>query len=41
MDEDIKVRTVAPKLGEHNAAVFGTVGVSEAELKALREKGVV
>jgi len=41
MDDDIKVRTVAPKLGEHNAAVFGAVGVSEAELKALKEKGVV
>lgn len=41
MDDDIKVRAVAPKLGEHNAMVFGAVGVSEAELKALREKGVV
>ena len=41
MDEDIKVRTVAPKLGEHNATVFGTVGVSDAELKALKDKGVV
>ncbi len=41
MDDDIRVRTVAPKLGEHNAAVFGAVGVSDAELRALREKGVV
>jgi len=37
----IKVRSVAPKLGQHNAAVFGRLGVSEAELERLRGKGVV
>ena len=36
-----KVRTVAPKLGQHNPEVFGRLGVTEAELKALRAKGVV
>jgi len=39
--DGIRVRAVAPKLGQHNAEVFGRVGVAEAELKALREKKVV
>jgi crotonobetainyl-CoA:carnitine CoA-transferase CaiB-like acyl-CoA transferase len=34
----IKVRSVAPKLGEHNAEVFG---LTEADLKALRAKRVL
>ena len=41
MGDRITVRTVAPKLGQHNAEVFGSVGVSEADLKALKAKGVV
>jgi crotonobetainyl-CoA:carnitine CoA-transferase CaiB-like acyl-CoA transferase len=39
--EGVRVRAVAPKLGQHNAEVFGALGVAEAELKALREKKVV
>jgi len=39
--DGIRVRAVAPKLGQHNAEVFGRVGVAEAELKVLREKKVV
>jgi crotonobetainyl-CoA:carnitine CoA-transferase CaiB-like acyl-CoA transferase len=34
----IKVRTTAPKLGQHNAEVFG---LTEADLKALRAKRVL
>lgn len=39
--ESIRVRAVAPKLGQHNAEVFGPLGVGAAELKALREKRVL
>jgi crotonobetainyl-CoA:carnitine CoA-transferase CaiB-like acyl-CoA transferase len=39
--DGIKVRAVAPKLGQHNAEVFGALGVGEAELKGLRAKGVL
>ncbi len=39
--EAIRVRTVAPKLGQHNAEIFGRLGVSEADLTALCEQGVV
>ena len=34
-------RALAPELGEANAEVFGALGVTEAELAALRERGVV
>jgi len=37
----VGVRTTAPKLGQHNAEVFGSVGVSAADLAALKDKGVV
>jgi crotonobetainyl-CoA:carnitine CoA-transferase CaiB-like acyl-CoA transferase len=41
MGDRIKVRAVAPKLGQHNAEVLGLVGVSEEELEDLRAKGIV
>ena len=41
MDGSIAVRTVAPKLGQHNAEVYGGVGRSAADLAALKEKDVI
>jgi formyl-CoA transferase len=41
IDEGIRVRTIAPKLGQHNAQIFGRLGVNEAELVKLRARGVV
>jgi crotonobetainyl-CoA:carnitine CoA-transferase CaiB-like acyl-CoA transferase len=37
----VAVRTVAPKLGQHNEEVFGSVGVSAGDLAALKDKGVI
>jgi formyl-CoA transferase len=39
--EGVRVRNVAPKLGQHNAKIFGRLGVREAEIKELRAKGVL
>src|SRR5262249_45031664 len=39
--EGVRVRSVAPKLGQHNAEIFGRLGVSEAEMKELRVNGVL
>jgi crotonobetainyl-CoA:carnitine CoA-transferase CaiB-like acyl-CoA transferase len=39
--EGVRVRTVAPKLGQHNAEIFGRLRVTEAELRELRAKGVL
>jgi len=39
--DGIRVRSVAPKLGQHNAEVFGALGVGAAELAALRAKQVL
>ena len=39
--EGVQVRNVAPKLGQHNAEIFGRLGVKEAEIKELRTKGVL
>src|SRR3984893_7011657 len=39
--EGVRVRTVAPKLGQHNAETFGRLGVSEPEMQRLRTKGVL
>jgi len=39
--EGVRVRAVAPKLGQHNAEIFGRLGVSEIELGKLRARGAV
>ena len=39
--ESVRVRTVAPKLGQHNAEIFGRLGVSGPEMQRLRTKGVL
>jgi crotonobetainyl-CoA:carnitine CoA-transferase CaiB-like acyl-CoA transferase len=39
--EGVRVRNVAPKLGQHNAEIFGRLGVSEAEINQLCAKGVM
>ena len=39
--EGIRVRTVAPKLGQHNAELFGRIGVTGLEIKARPEKRVL
>jgi crotonobetainyl-CoA:carnitine CoA-transferase CaiB-like acyl-CoA transferase len=36
--DSVRVRTVAPKLGQHNAEIFGRLGVTEAEMQGLRTK---
>jgi len=39
--DSIKVRAVAPKLGEHNAEIYGRLGCSASDLTALTAKGVI
>lgn len=41
MGESIAVRHVAPRLGEHNAEIFGRVGASAEDLAKLKDKGVI
>ncbi|MFT5507470.1 MAG: crotonobetainyl-CoA:carnitine CoA-transferase CaiB-like acyl-CoA transferase, partial [Hyphomicrobiaceae bacterium] len=41
MGESIAVRSVAPRLGEHNAEVYGGVGASADDLAKLKAKGVI
>ena len=36
-----RVRRRAPRLGEHNAEVYGALGVSETELASLADDGVI
>jgi benzylsuccinate CoA-transferase BbsE subunit len=37
----IGVRRPAPRLGEHNAEVYGAIGISASEQAALREQGII
>ncbi len=39
--DGVQVRTVALKLGHPNAEIFGRLGVTEAEMKDLRARGVL
>jgi crotonobetainyl-CoA:carnitine CoA-transferase CaiB-like acyl-CoA transferase len=39
--DGVRVRTVAPKLGQHNAEIFGRLGVGEAEVNRLRKRSVL
>lgn len=39
--DSVRVRAAAPKLGQHNAEIFGRLGLSEAELKELHARRVV
>jgi crotonobetainyl-CoA:carnitine CoA-transferase CaiB-like acyl-CoA transferase len=39
--DSIKVRAVAPKLGQHNAEIYGRLGYSAADLAALKAKSVL
>ena len=39
--EGVRVRAVAPKLGQDNAEIFGRLGVMEAEIKEPRAEGVL
>jgi crotonobetainyl-CoA:carnitine CoA-transferase CaiB-like acyl-CoA transferase len=37
----VRVRNVAPKLGQHNAEIFGRLGVSKKEIESLQAQGIV
>ena len=39
--DGVAVRTVAPKLGQHNAVIYGALGVTAGDLQALQAKGVI
>ena len=39
--DSVRVRTVAPKLGQHNAEIFGRLGVSRGQMKELSAKGIL
>ena len=41
IDDAIRVRSVAPKLGQHNSEIFARLGVTAADLAGLRERGIV
>ena len=39
--EGVRVRHVAPTLGQHNAEIFARLGATEARIKELRAKSVL
>jgi crotonobetainyl-CoA:carnitine CoA-transferase CaiB-like acyl-CoA transferase len=39
--EGVQVRNVAPKLGQHNAEIFGRLGVSAVQMRDLLARGVL
>ena len=39
--EGVRVRNVAPKLGQHNAEIFSRLGMSEKDVDELRAKRVL
>jgi crotonobetainyl-CoA:carnitine CoA-transferase CaiB-like acyl-CoA transferase len=39
--EGVRVRTVAPKLGQHNAEIFGRLGMTKAEVRELQARGIL
>jgi crotonobetainyl-CoA:carnitine CoA-transferase CaiB-like acyl-CoA transferase len=39
--DSVRVRSVAPKLGQHNAEIFGHLGLNTADIAALKAKGVM
>jgi crotonobetainyl-CoA:carnitine CoA-transferase CaiB-like acyl-CoA transferase len=39
--DDVRVRSAAPKLGQHNTEIFGRFGLSETEMEELRVKRVL
>jgi glutaryl-CoA transferase len=41
IDGSIRVRTVALKLGQHNAEIFGRKGLSEQDIETLQAQRVV
>lgn len=39
--DGVRVRTVAPKLGQHNTEIYGSLGLTAEEIEALRAKRVL